>query len=162
MKQDYAKVMRHHRAAWRAERIGWGVMAILLVAAMLGLFGDGPLSRARAGSDRAFGIEYHRLVRSSAPSLYRVHVQPSMVRDGTLRLRIDRTLVDRMELESIVPAPEQETLGPGYTEFTFLLAPGARPAVIDLRYRPATFGVVRGRISIAGEHALAIEQFAYP
>lgn len=162
MEEDYDKVMRHHRAAWRVERIAWFVIVVVLAATLAGAFGDGPLSQARVGSNRTFSVEYDRLLRSSAPALLRFHVQPSLRRDGVVRLRMDRTLLDRMEIESFVPEPVRQAGGRGYSEFVFELAPDAAPASIDLRYRPATFGRVRGEVSVAGGPALAIDQFVYP
>src|SRR5690606_26776772 len=50
-------VMRHHRAAWRLERVAWGVMALLLLATLLGAFGGGPLSHARSSAGPA-SLEY--------------------------------------------------------------------------------------------------------
>ena len=71
MKEDFDQVMRHHYAAWRAERVAWCVMALVLLATLLGAFGDGPLSDARVGSPRTFTVEYDRLLRSSSPALLR-------------------------------------------------------------------------------------------
>lgn len=160
--EDHDEVMRHHRAAWRVERAGWAVMGLMLLAALLGLFGDGPMSRAHSGSARSLGIEYDRLVRSSAPTQYRFVVNPALATRGQLVLRFDRALVERMELESIVPEPEHQSAGADHTDFLFRIEPGAAPVHIDVRYRPATFGWQRGRISIAGAHTLVIGQFAYP
>jgi hypothetical protein len=162
MDEDYDKVMRHHHAAWRVERFAWFVIAVVLAATLAGAFGDGPLSQARVGSGRTFSVEYDRLLRSSAPALLRFHVHPSLRRDGVVRLRMDRSLVERMELESIVPEPLSQASGTGFTEFVFAVAPGTAPASIDLRYRPATFGRFRGEVSIAGADALVIDQFVYP
>lgn len=159
---DTNLVMRHHRAAWRAERIGWFVMALVLTATVLGGFGDGPLSRAKVHSDTGWSLEYERLVRSNAPSLFRFHVQPGLAAAGEVQLRLDRSLLDHMEIESIVPSAAREVTGPGYGEFTFLLAPGEKAATIDLRYRPATFGHRRGRVSLSGGQPVFIDQFAFP
>ena len=159
---DFDEVMRHHRAAWRVERVGWVVMALVLAAALLGLFGDGPLSRAQAGSARTLSAEYDRLVRSSAPTQLRLLVHPSVATQGEVRLRIDRTLLEHMELDSILPEPARQVAGPHHAEFVFPIEPGNAPAQIDIRYRPATFGRQRGTVSIAGAHALRIDQYAYP
>lgn len=159
---DFADLMRHHRAAWRVERIGWTIMALLLVATLLGAFGDGPLSHARSGSAQGLSVEYDRLLRSSAPSLYRFEASPSLARDGVIRLRFDGSLIENMELESIVPEPDQQEAGAGFTEFAFRVAPGDTPARFDFRFRPATFGRRAGDVSIAGAHAVPINQFVYP
>ncbi len=137
-------------------------MALLLTAALLGTFGDGPLSKAKVRSDMGWSLEYERLLRSNAPSLFRFHIQPALTTSGEVRLRLDRSLLDHMEIESIVPNPERETVGPGYGEFAFLLAPGDQAGTIDLRYRPATFGHRRGRVSVSDGQALFIDQFAFP
>lgn len=159
---QHEEVMRHHRAAWRVERVGWTVIALLLAGAMLGVFGDGPLSRAHSGSADTLRVEYDRLVRSSAPTEYRFTIDPSVAQGGELRLRFDRSLVDHMELDSIIPEPGRQAATPGHAEFVFRIEPGEGPARIDFRYRPATFGWHRGRVSVAGAHALRIDQYAYP
>jgi hypothetical protein len=159
---DHDEVMRHHHAAWRVERVGWALMAAMLAAALAGLFGDGPLSRAHAGSAQSLRVEYDRLVRSSAPTEYRFFVHPAMATQGELHLRFDRSLVEHMELDSIIPEPERQVAGSGHTDFVFRMEPGAGPLRIDLRYRPATFGRQRGEVSVVGRDALRIEQFAFP
>lgn len=136
-------------------------MALMLAAALLGVFGDGPVSRTRAGSGQTISVEYDRLLRASAPALYRFHVRPSLAGDGALHLRIDRALLDRMEFESITPQPEHQITGPGYGEFIFRLAPGDRAATIDIRFRPATFGRQQGRVSIDAQ-TVVISQYVYP
>lgn len=160
--ESYDSVMRHHRSAWRIERYGWALIALVLVATLLGAFGDGPLSRARTGSAGTLSVEYDRLLRSSAPTEYRFQVHPSIASRGVLRLRFDRSLVDHMEMDSIIPAPEQQEAGPGYTQFTFRVAPAGSPVNIDFRFRPATFGPYAGRVSVDGAHPVLIDQFVYP
>lgn len=159
---DIEDTMRHHRAAWRAERIGWTIMALLLLGALIGAFGDGPLSRARSGSPQSLSLQYDRLLRASAPSQYRFEAHPSTAPGGELRLRFDRALLEDIELESIVPQPEREEAGPDYTEFIFRTAPGPAPLKIDFRYRPTTFGLHGGRVSVGDAHAVTIDQFVYP
>jgi hypothetical protein len=55
---SWAEVQRHgdleiqedlpfQRREWLVERVAWGVMALLIVAALLGLFGTGPDDRWR-------------------------------------------------------------------------------------------------------------------
>ena len=83
----------HQRREWRIERVGWVLMAGLLLAGLLGLLGDGPLSRATAGSAGALSVEYDRLQRAAAPYEYRFEVDPSLAREGQLRLRFDDALL---------------------------------------------------------------------
>ena len=158
---DYEAVMRHHRAAWRVERIGWTAMALLLMAALLGVFGDGPLSHVRSGSTQALSVRYDRLLRSNAPTEYEFQAGTSLVTGGELRLRFERSLMEDIELDSIVPQPDKQDAGPDYTEFAFRVR-GNAPVKIDFRYRPATFGRHSGRVSVDGQHSVLIDQFVYP
>jgi hypothetical protein len=153
----------HQRREWRIERIGWLVMAALLAAGLLGLLGYGPLSRARAGEAGTLSLEYDRLQRSSAPTEYRFDAAPSLARDGELRLRFDDTLLDEVEMQSIVPEPREVRSGPGYTEFVFAMDRTEGPSAhIQFQFEPATFGHVRGRVTADGAAPLVIDQIIYP
>jgi hypothetical protein len=160
-REDFAAVMRHHRTAWRVERVGWTIVAVLLMASMFGMFGDGPLSRAGAGSGD-FHVEYRRLLRSSAPAEFRFRTNGSAAQGGLIRLRISRSLIDRMEIESIVPQPLRQVAGPGYTEFAFPVMKGPGTIDIIVRYRSATFGRQHGQMSLVGSEMVSIDQFVFP
>lgn len=155
-------VMRHHRADWRVERVGLAVIAIILMGALLGVFGDGPLSHGRSGSGQAVSVEYERLLRASAPTQYRFHVDPSLATQGILDLRMDNSLVDLMQVDSIVPEPERQTAGPTYTAFSFRVEPGTSPASVVFQFRPATFGRHEGQVVVPGAPALSIDHFIFP
>lgn len=47
---EVSQDLNFQRREWVVQRVGWVVMAVLLVAALLGLFGPGPLSKSIAGS----------------------------------------------------------------------------------------------------------------
>lgn len=152
----------HQRREWRIERVGWALMAALLLAGLLGLLGDGPLSRARAG-DGALTVDYDRLQRAAAPYAYRFEADPSLARDGRLRLRFDDALLEDVELQSVIPEPESVAAGPGYTEFAFEMDAGAGPpAHIAIVYQHRTFGHVAGRITTTGAPPLVVDQFVFP
>lgn len=157
-----AAVMPHHRAAWRVERIGWVVMALALIGALLGVFGDGPISQAREGSPAALMVDYDRFQRSSAPQMYRFAVHPSLARQGSVNLRFDQSLIDDMELDSVVPEPETVSAAPGYTSFAFKVEPGTKPLRITFRFRPATFGHRSGTIATDGAPPVTVDHYIYP
>lgn len=159
---EFNEDRRHQRIEWRMERVAWTVMLLLMVASLLGVFGGGPLSRARAGQAGTLTLDYDRVQRSSAPTEYRFEAAPALARDGQLRLRFDAALLEEVELESIVPEPESTRSGPGYTEFAFALDAAAQPANIVFQFQPATFGHVRGRVVAAGAPPLVLDQIVLP
>lgn len=160
---DLDRVMPHHRAAWRVERIAWALGAIALLGALLGLFGYGPLSRVTVGHADGLQVEYDRFQRSSAPTDYEVTANAALARDGQLRLRFDQTLVDGIEFEDIAPAPEHARAGNGYIEFVFNMAPGHPTRTrITFRFRPTTFGHRSGRVAANGAPPVTLDQYIYP
>jgi hypothetical protein len=153
----------YQRREWRFERIGWGLMALVLLAGLLGLLGYGPLSRTQAGTPGVLTVAYDRLQRSSAPTDYRFEAAPALARDGQLRLRFDNALLEEVEMNSILPEPQEVRSGAGYTEFVFAMDAGAGPpARIQFQFHPATFGHVRGRITADGAAPLDIDQIIFP
>ena len=63
---------------WALQRIGWAVMALVVLVGLVGLFGTGPLSRATAGEEEAplFVEEYERFARFMLPTTLRVRLDP--------------------------------------------------------------------------------------
>ena len=51
------------RRAWVAQRIGWVLMALFVLAAAVGLLGAGPLSHARIDVPGLMTLEYERFAR---------------------------------------------------------------------------------------------------
>ena len=151
----------HQRREWRIERVGWAVMALLVLAGLLGVFGDGPLGQARTGGAGA-SVEYDRLQRAAAPTEYRFAVDPALATDGHLRLRLDEALLEEAELISIVPEPASVATGPGYVEFAFAVHAPGTPARITFRFKPTTFGRVRGEVALPGTAPVVLDQFVFP
>jgi len=153
----------HARHEWRIERVGWAVMALLLVAGVLGLLGYGPLSEVHVGDPGTLSVTYDRLQRASAPSEYHFTVAPSLARDGKLRMRFEDALLEEIEIESIIPEPDQVLSGPGYTLYVFAMdAAGGPPAHIQFQFQQATFGHVRGSVTAEGAAPLVIDQIILP
>ena len=60
--------MSFQNLTWKIQRIGWVIMFILVLLALLGLFGDGLLADTTAGSSEAgLSIEYPRYERAFSP-----------------------------------------------------------------------------------------------
>lgn len=156
-------VMHRHRSAWRLERVSWALMALLLVSALLGVFGGGPVSHARSGSATAVELHYDRILRAAAPTEYRLEIQPGFAQGGTVDVHIDQQLVDVMEIASIVPEPESVTAGSGYTAFSFRVdADGRSPAHVVIAFQPATFGRFNGHLAVDGTAPLAVSHLILP
>ena len=148
----------------RAQRAGWLAFAALILAAIAGLLGPGPLSRDQVTDPAGqLTIEYNRFERYQRQTELRIRVAPAAVRDGQVRIWVGQAFSDDVEIVSIQPQAERTELG---SDRHVLLFPTPRlngEATVTIRYAPdRTFGWIEGQIGIEGGPALAISQFIYP
>lgn len=151
------------RKEWRFERIGWAVMALVLLAALLGLLGPGPLSNASAGDKGGpLWVDYDRFVQRSAGTRFEIHAAPGTAPDGTLRLWIDRETVGRNEIHSIEPQPEQVTAAGDRLIYDFNVADPGSETVVHILFEPMRYLRQPVRMGIEGGPDLHFIQTIYP
>ena len=151
--------LKLERVEWRVARVPWTILLLLIAATLLGVFGDGPLSRVAAGSpDGPLWTRYDRALRfgSSTDVLIRAPIQP----DGTLRLSIDRTLLDAFQVERITPQPAATTLDDSAVEYGFTGSAGAGASIV-FTLQPTRRGLVGGAIRSA-DGRVELRQFVFP
>lgn len=147
------------RRQWRASQILWMVLVGTMIATALGLFGNGPLSRARAGApDGLLQVEYERVVRFGASVRLVVRARPRP--DGAVQFTIDQSLLDAFRVQDVTPQPSAAALVDGGVEYRFQANTSA-PPVIVFEMQPAALWSVQGEIrSPAG--AVQLRQFILP
>ncbi len=151
------------RAEERFHKLGWIVFAGLLLAALAGLLGPGPLSSRIASADPALSVEYERFLRNHAPADLRIRAAPSAGAD-TIRLLVGNAFLEATELTGVTPAPEAVEVTPEGHVFVFE-APelGSSEALILYRFEPdAAFSDVPVRIALEGGPEVRFGQFVYP
>jgi hypothetical protein len=147
----------------RFERIGWAVMALLLIAALLGLLGSGPLGTTTAGdADSPIRVRYGRLERKDNATSLSVTVDPAAIGAGQVRLWLDAAWAESFVIESIVPEPESVEVGPDRLAFVFAAEAGHGPVEIIFHVRYERWGWQRGAIGLDGGPTLRLPQFIYP
>lgn len=154
--------LEHQRRAWRWRRVGWAAIALVLLAALAGLFGPpGPLSRATAGEPgSALWVEHPRFVRMSHPAQMRVHLRTA---DPAPRLWLDERLLESLDVDHMTPQPESATAAPGRVVFEFATQPAAGgAATVVLAIEATGPGLVDGRLGLVGGPELRLRQLVYP
>ena len=73
------QLTRCHRLGWTLERIGWGFMAATMLAAVVGVFGDGWLSAAETRGPGAS----RRSLSAFRPSAFAARARSRVDRWGT-------------------------------------------------------------------------------
>lgn len=151
------------RRAWAVQRVGWGIMALVLLAALLGLLGSGPLSKATADVPGVMRIEYQRFAQYQTPSRLTVHLERGAVAGASVSLGIDRQFLDRAGLESVVPPARRVHHAEDRLIYEFDVAAPGRPLTLVLYLEPQQAGVVTGRVTVEnGSPAAVFRQVVYP
>lgn len=141
------------------QRLAWCGMGLVIVAALAGLLGSGPLSSARARAG-ALGVEYERFTRRLSPFRLRFEVDPGGADE--VRLWLGPELLERLEIESVVPPPRAAELdGEGVT-YAFGVASSDRPLKLSFHTRPCRAGRFTARVALAGAEQVEWTQLVYP
>lgn len=125
---------------WRAERIGWVSAGIILLLAVVGVFGAGPVSRTTASdSGDDLRVTYERITRRDARETITVEAAISAGSE-TLDLHLGGELADRVWLESVVPEPESMASDADGLHMTFAVPPGSDVTTITFTIEHDSFG----------------------
>jgi len=144
---------------WRAERIGWILMAIVVVAGLFGLFARGPVSDGRIARGTALAVEYERFAHTTARTYFTIRIaRPST---PEVHLRLSRAFVETYDIEVLQPPPLRATAGPSGLEL-MVTRPGAGDLAVDIAARPRRFGRASLAVGVEGQASVSFTQFIYP
>jgi hypothetical protein len=144
--------------SWRIQQIGQVAIVLFLAAALAGLLGHGPLTRAHAGDAASLEVEYGRFARRTQETTMTVRLGPQPM--GMAKLWIDATYVAAQPLERVIPEPESVEVIDGRLVMTLRVS-GTRPEV-RITTRPEAFGPMQARMGLLGGPELRFDQFVYP
>jgi len=154
---------RFQRREWRIQRVSWLVLGLVLLAALLGAFGGGPLAHATAGASGIPAVlDYDRFLRFASPTELRLILDPSAIRpDGVAHVWLPHRYLDRVDVRRVTPEPQRVTGGASGVMYEFLLTPG-QAGVISMVVQPERAGMLAGQIVLADRRGLTFRQFVYP
>jgi len=143
------------------RRVGTAILCAFLLAAFVGLFGAGPLSKAEARSaDASVSAVYERFTRNRASTTLHVRLHaPTAGRP--VELTLNSAFAEAVHIEQILPEPSSVATASGRYVFQFASTPSDTARGIVLRYRPESLGSVRIVAAVAGSE-LQFRQFVYP
>ncbi|MFM7028077.1 MAG: hypothetical protein ACKOXK_05300 [Chakrabartia sp.] len=161
---DVARLVGEDRAFqeayWSAQRLCWGLMGGLLLAALLGLLGaEGPFAHrhVRAGSAQ---LDHPRTMRWNAPDQLMIRARPAA--DGWINLQLPADFADRFELEGSTPEAAASLAGPAGAILRFRAAT-PQPGLIILRLRPRVpLALYRAQVRTSTGSALPLTVLILP
>lgn len=151
------------RITWTLQRIGWSGMALMVLAALSGVFGSGPLTRTEVADDQqTVRLLYDRFGRYEGESVLQLVLTPETTKTHRVTVQIERTYWTSHAVEQIIPDPLISSIGIDGFLYTFETNAPSTPAVIVFRLRPKCLGALDGRIRVNDAGPLQFHQFIFP
>ena len=154
--------LRFQQRMWDVQRVGWGVIACVLVVALLGLLGSGPLASRTVDSPQGrFRLEYQRFLRQRTPTRIHLFVYLKDQPQQEVRVWCDHTLIEHFEIRQIVPPPAKVETATGSLTYIFPITNQIEQLLIIFSLEPEIFGLLSGRIGV-DDDSLYFRQLVYP
>jgi hypothetical protein len=166
---DVAEDPAFTRREWVVQRVAWAASLLVLLAALCGLLGNGPASRASVSAGE-LRVEYERFARRLAPAALVVRLGTAPAdpeRRGQPERRgvwLDADYVEAVEVQRVTPAPDQVVSSGDRVVYLFALeaGSGAKAPSVAFAMRPRRTGVQHARVGLVGGPAVTLRQLVYP
>lgn len=154
--------LHFQRLQWRFQHIAWCVMVLIIVLALFGTFGPGPLSSATvADGTNVLAVEYNRFEQTDSRTELHVRVAGGQAANGKVLLWIDRAYLANVEVDEISPPPiSVEQKGP--RQIYSFAADAAERFEATIRLQHASWGRTTGVIGLTGGPDVRFTQTVYP
>jgi hypothetical protein len=139
----------------RVQTLAWRVLALVPVAAVLGLFGGGLFSQATAGG-AGVTVSYDRFGRRSVDTQLQVTVTRAR---PPVAVSISSGFLDGYDVSEVRPQPERVTAYRDRLVFVFAALPGAS---VSFTVQPQRLGSSSGTVAVAGSRPVEVHQLVYP
>lgn len=155
---------RFQRREWRAQRIGWTLLALFLLVSALGYLGGyGPMNDRTL---RTTGLTVHtqRVVRHGGNVDFSVEVSPDAVGDDdTFDIWVDREWWQGMSMRSDpIPEPESMRAEGDVVVYTFSANPTAGTQRVQFWLLPDAMGNRSARVGLVGGSSVSFRQLVLP
>lgn len=147
---------------WRLQRIGWGFIGVVTVAALLGLFGNGPAAPEPVGTfEGAPTAHYQYFTRRGTNIEIVLDFRSGDSEKEAETIRIPHTLLEKASIEDVRPTPLREFMD----EYSYVLSVARPESGGDMQVRMSLVyhnaGWTTERL-LVGDDAVELRQFVYP
>lgn len=156
-----AEDIAFQRRQWVAERIGWFLMLAVVILALAGVTGTGLASGTTAQSGSA-ELEYERFARQGASSELSLSIPTAAITDGSVAVTIDGGYLDGVEIESIVPEPQEQVAVEAGLELVFGASGEADAVRVAIVVLHQDIGIRSGWVRVADGPSIDYWQGVYP
>ncbi|MGS7251020.1 hypothetical protein HG549_11315 [Pseudomonas sp. SK] len=152
--------MRMQQRVWRFERVGWYMLVVIVLLALAGLFGNGPLSDAQVASDDGrVRVDYQRLSRSGTTDNLRITVRGTP--GEPVQVVLGGSLLREASIETMQPQP-QLSRSHGQSLLLQLGTSHDGMATLYLTLRSEHVGRLEGVVRAGQDSTVQFATFLYP
>lgn len=147
--------MPFQERTWKIERVAWVLMALIILASVLGLISEGPIGKTRLGDPSSLQIELHRFIHIDTPT--RIHIR--LVADGPYSVQFPYSYLSRAQVAKVVPEPDRVESSDGVVTYFFSGPQGRVDVHLDLQFRSR--GPAKGFVQ-SEKAKVDFTQYVYP
>ena len=148
----------HEEREWFVQRVCWGLMALAVIAALVGFLGSGPISRKTSGGE-TLRVKYQRFGRYQAPAELKIYCRPEA--GERFELSFDRAFIESSEIEEISPEPEKTRSEGDRYVYMFQKGEGGEH-LVTFRIKGERFGKQTAKVMLNGTQSVNIQTFYWP
>ena len=146
---------------WRWERISWIVIASIMIAGLMGLFGHHPFARVRSQTPNGqVVIDYERFGRYDSSGQIFIKSAPAHGQDNMVHVWLDAEYLDAINVVSVSPWPLRGEAREGQRAFVFRTDGTPFSATLSIQFR--TMGLVRGRVGVSEQEPVSLTHMVWP
>jgi len=147
------KYYAFQKREWRAFRLFWVLMGLVVTAAALGLFGSGLLSD-KTYTANGSRIDYNRFMRVAKNTEILIHVNQA---SRNASVSINNDYLRKVRIEQVVPEPTSVVIKDNKLVYTFS---SVQNGFITFYLSPQKMGAHQLQISVNGTQA-SFDQYIY-
>jgi hypothetical protein len=154
------KEIRFQNVFWTVERSAWALMALVPLAALMGVFAHGIFSdKIARAPNSSLSVEYDRFQRMSVQSRFVIRIPAAQ--SDEIRLRLNSSFQQAYEIQSLQPAPARSRADTEGLDL-FYHPPEGGELVAVLWTVPRQFGSVDLQAQTDKSGPLEFPVFIYP
>jgi hypothetical protein len=160
---DIGQDLEYEQRALKIQKVAFVIWALLLIAALAGLCGPGPLSQATTSTpDKAVQVQYNRFARMQAPTDLEVHLGPGVAKEGHVPITLSDQYAENVEVRSVTPQPSGTHVGADGVTYSYDVPDAGQPGLVVFHLHPEKMGRLNGEIKVGDQPPLSFSQIVYP
>jgi hypothetical protein len=143
-----------HEKGWIVQRVGWAMIIAVMVAGILGVFGEGPISKKEPVSGN-IKATYERFFRFEAE----MKIVIESTADHISQVSFPQQYLKNFKILRFVPEPDNNVTSAGEVIYNF--SP-AQNHIVSVYLTPTSKGQIEGDMKVNGTNAFSLHHFIYP